>query len=154
MRVAIFTTILLTTFSPVLAQERQWTLDVSEREAFLVFGVPDTDDVGFSFWCDIGKSKISIFAPVAHTALKQNKRLHIDLAIDDEKFNIIAKASSTPGTQDSSVEALVAIDGTVMKAVGQAQTITVKVANHTASYPLVDADIKGLLRVCSGELSN
>ncbi|MDO8353983.1 MAG: hypothetical protein Q7T14_11020, partial [Aestuariivirga sp.] len=34
-----------------LAQERVWTLDQTDAEVYLVFGVPETDEVGVSFWC-------------------------------------------------------------------------------------------------------
>ena len=37
--------------APSLAQERIWTLDQTDAEVYLVFGVPETDDVGVSFWC-------------------------------------------------------------------------------------------------------
>ena len=33
------------------AQERDWALDASDQEAYLIFGVSDTDDVGVSLWC-------------------------------------------------------------------------------------------------------
>ncbi len=142
------------TINFAFAQERQWSLDTSEREAFLVFGVPDTDDVGLSFWCEIGKSKISIFAPVPHASVTKDKKIHIDLKMGDEKFNIIAKASQTPGTTTASVEAIVDENGTVMKAVKQAQLISVTALGHTANYPLIDADIEGLLRVCSASAAD
>jgi hypothetical protein len=149
----LFLTALLS-LSPAFAQERQWTLNASEREAFLVFGVPDTDDVGLSYWCEIGKPKISIFAPVPRTSLNKDQRIHIDLDIGGEKFNIIAKASQTPGTNAASIEALVDPQGTVMKASAAAQSITVSALGKTATYPLVDADFAGLLRVCSGDYNN
>jgi hypothetical protein len=154
MRIIYILLTLILTMNSAVAQERQWTLDASEREAFLVFGVPDTDDVGLSFWCEIGKGKISIFAPVPHSNVNKDRKIHIDLKIDDEKFHIIAKASQTPGTTAASVEALVDRDGTVMQAVGKSQTFAVTALNHTASYPLIDADVEGLLRVCSGSVEN
>ena len=33
------------------AQERQWSLDAGDQDAYLIFGVPDSDDVGVSLWC-------------------------------------------------------------------------------------------------------
>jgi hypothetical protein len=154
MRITYIFFVFILTMNSALAQERQWTLDASEREAFLVFGVPDTDDVGLSFWCEIGKPKISVFAPVPHSKLAKDQKIKIDLKIGTENFNIIAKASQTPGTTAASVEALVDHDGTVMKAVTRAQQIAVKALGHTANYPLVDADVDGLLRVCSGTVDN
>ena len=140
MRVFIFLTALITIFSPAFAQERQWSLDASEREAYLVFGVPDTDDVGLSFWCEIGKGKVSLFEPIDHTLLKKDKKIRIDLTMGDEKFKIVAKASTTPDSRSASLEAQVAVDGTVMQAASKAQTITVSALGHKSSCP----------RVCEG----
>jgi hypothetical protein len=41
-----------------------------------------------------------------------------------------------------------------MKASAAAQSITVSALGKTATYPLVDADFAGLLRVCSGDYNN
>jgi hypothetical protein len=154
MRFLKFSVALLISASSALAQERQWTLDASEKEAFLVFGVEQTDDVGFSFWCEIGKPKMSIFAPVPHATLKTDQRIHIDLKIDNQTFNIIAKASKNPNNGEASIEAPVAVDGTIMNAVRKAQLISVTALGHTANYPLIDADVEGLLRVCKGQFEN
>jgi hypothetical protein len=154
MRVFIILIALLATFSPALAQERQWSLDASEREAYLVFGVPDTDDVGLSFWCEIGKGKVSIFEPISHTELTKDQKIRIDLTMGEDKFNIVAKASTTPDSRSASLEAQVAVDGTVMQAASKAQTIAVSALGHKSSYPMFDADVDGLLRVCSGEVAN
>ena len=71
MRGNIFTTVLaLAAFSsPVLAQEREWAFDTGEADAYLVFGVPETDDVGVSFWCTIGSGEIRVFFPEAGDSL-------------------------------------------------------------------------------------
>lgn len=137
-----------------LAQERQWSLDASDREAYLVFGVPETDDVGLSFWCEIGTGKISIYEPVSHKLLKRDKKIRIDLSVDDQKFNIVAKATYSAETQSASLEAMVDVDGTVMAAVQRAQTIGVKALGHKSNYPLFDADVGGLLRVCSSSTTD
>jgi hypothetical protein len=47
----------------VLAQEREWNFNTGDEEAYLVFGVPESDDVGVSFWCTIGRGDIGIFLP-------------------------------------------------------------------------------------------
>ena len=154
MRALIFSLATFTSLTSAFAQERQWSLDASEREAYLVFGVPDTDDVGLSFWCEIGSGKISIFEPIAHAAIKKDKKIRVDLAIGEEKFNIVAKASTTPDSRSASLEAMVAVDGTVMKAASKAQIISVSAMGHKSSYPMFDADVSGLLRVCAGEVIN
>lgn len=154
MRFFVLLIALITTLSAALAQERQWSLDASDREAYLVFGVPDTDDVGLSFWCEIGTGKISIFEPISHATLKRDKKIRIVLAMGENKFNIVAKASTTPDSRSASLEALVAVDGTVMQAASKAQAISVSAFGHKSSYPMFDADVAGLLRVCSSEVVN
>lgn len=154
MRAIVFSIALALNCTLALAQERQWSLDASEREAYLVFGVPDTDDVGLSFWCEIGNGKISIFEPLDHKLLKKDKKIRIDLVLGDEKFNIVAKASASPESRSASLEALVAVDGTVMQAMAKAQIISVTALGRKSSYPMFEADVAGLLRLCSGEAIN
>ncbi len=61
---------------PAFAQEREWLLDAVEEDVFLVFGVPDTNDVGVSFWCKIGTGVVSVFAPLLPSmAATQNAQL-------------------------------------------------------------------------------
>ena len=57
------------------AQERQWSLDSSEDDAYLIFGVPESDDVGISFWCTMGSGEIRLFIPETDAALKSEQAL-------------------------------------------------------------------------------
>ena len=50
-----------------LAQERIWTLDQTDAEVYLVFGVPETDDVGVSFWCTQQSGIVKIVFPGVRT---------------------------------------------------------------------------------------
>ncbi len=49
--------------APSLAQERIWNLDQTDAEVYLVFGVPETDDVGVSFWCTQQSGIVKIVFP-------------------------------------------------------------------------------------------
>jgi hypothetical protein len=136
------------------AQERQWRLDASAEDAFLVFGVPDTDDAGFSFWCKIGSGTVSIFAPFDRNLIKHDQTVPVELIAGDQKFNIKMKASLDKNSKTGSIEGPVSVDGTVMKAVASALSISLNTLGHKASYPLIDADVAGLLHTCSGEILN
>ena len=46
-----------------MAQERIWNLDQTDQEAYLVFGVPETDDVGVSFWCTLQSGIVKFYVP-------------------------------------------------------------------------------------------
>jgi hypothetical protein len=71
---------LMITATASLAQERQWTMDVTETDAFMVFGVPETDDVGVSFWCTLGTPKIKIFVPEGGSDLKPFQTIKFNFA--------------------------------------------------------------------------
>src|SRR5262249_43377919 len=59
------------------AQERQWVFDTNDEDAFLTFGVPETDDVGISFWCKIQSGEARVFLPEAGEELKPGKKVKI-----------------------------------------------------------------------------
>lgn len=150
MRFITFITALALSFSGAIAQERQWSLVASDQEAYLVFGVPDTDDVGLSFWCKIGTGKISIFAPIDKSLVKRNKRTKVKLEIDDNVFPIKMKAEVIKTAKSASLEGPVSISGTVMAAASHGQDFAFTAYGHRSSYPLIDADVSGLLQTCAG----
>jgi hypothetical protein len=154
MRPFILLVVLTITSNYAFAQERQWRLDASADDAFLVFGVPDTDDAGLSFWCKIGSGTISIFAPFDRALIKSDHTTPVELMIDDQKFDIKMKVSRDPTSKTGSIEGPVSVSGTIMKAVEKANYISLTALGHRESYPLVDADVAGLLRICSGEVLN
>ena len=75
----------------VLAQERQWALDTADNDAFLVFGVAESDDVGISFWCTIGSDKLKVFVPEGSADLAPNITAPLVL-----KIGAASGAASTP----------------------------------------------------------
>jgi hypothetical protein len=154
MRFLFLVFVLLLNISFAHAQERQWRLDVSVEDAFLVFGVPDTDDAGFSFWCKIGSGTVSIFAPFDRSLIKRDQTVPVELVIGDQVFKIKMKATLDINSKTGSIEGPVSVDGTVMKAVASGISISLSTLGHKASYPLIDADVAGLLRTCSGEILN
>lgn len=154
MRLTLVLFALLSTAATSLAQEREWTLNASEKEAFLVFGVPDTDDVGLSFWCEIGTNKTSIFINGAPSQLKQNQTTNIKLMIDNKVFSVNAKTSVDHIGQRPSLEGQFKNDDPILKAAENGGTLKVTVLSQTNTYPLIDADFAGLERSCSGDVVN
>ena len=57
---------------PASAQEREWIFDTGDEDAYLVFGVPESDDAGVSFGCTLQSGEIRIFLPEAGDDLKPN----------------------------------------------------------------------------------
>lgn len=144
----------LTTSHIALAQEREWILNASEKEAFLVFGVPDTDDVGLSFWCEIGKNKTSLFINGAPLQLKQNQSTNIKVTIDDKVFVVKAKAAVDRQGRRPSLEGQLRNDDPLLKAAQNGSVLKVTVLTQTTTYPLIDADFAGLQRTCAGDAVN
>jgi hypothetical protein len=150
MRLTVFVLCFVINLQPSLAQERQWRLDASDKDAFLVFGVPDTDDAGLSFWCKIGSGTVSIFAPFDRNLIKKDQTAPVELAIDEQKFAIKMKASLDVSSKTGSLQGPVSVDGTVMQAVANSNTFSFTAFGQRKNYPLADADVAGLLRVCGG----
>jgi hypothetical protein len=145
---------LLATASISHAQEREWTLNASDKEAFLVFGVPDTDDVGISFWCEIGTNKFSIFVNNVEGPLKENQKADMVIEIDSQKFSIKAKAAIEKSGRSKSLEGQIPGNSPILKAAENGSSLKTTVQGRTNTYPLIDADVTGLLRTCAGDEVN
>lgn len=139
---------------PAVAQERQWSVDSSDKQAFLVFGVPDTADVGLSFWCDIGSNKMSLFVPVASTTAKPGQRPLVIATVNGQTFKFKSDVEKDEASGLVNVESQFSSSDAFYKTVMASDTITVQVKSEKKSYPLSDADFEGLNRACKGETSN
>jgi hypothetical protein len=151
MRIIAIVSTVLALAQPALAQERQWTLDASDKQAFLVFGVPDTADVGLSFWCDIGSKKLSLFVPVAATTAKPGQHPDVKVTVEGKAFKFKGDVEKDQASGLVNVESQFVPDSTFYKTVMNADTISVQVRSERRSYPLSDADFEGLNRACRGE---
>jgi len=130
------------------AQERQWTLDASDEDAYLIFGVPESDDVGLSLWCPIQKGEINIFVPEAHATLPAGKEVTLVIKAGDETAEIPARTEVNEEAGATSVEARANADHPVFAAMLQTDRFRVIVADEENVFPLVDADLDGLLALC------
>ncbi len=139
---------------PVVAQERQWSVDSSEKQAFLVFGVPDTADVGLSFWCDIGSKRMSLFVPVASTTAKAGQHPAVTALVGGRTYKFKSDVEKDQASGLVNVESQFSSTDAFYKTVMASDTITVQVKSEKKSYPLSDADFDGLNRACKGETSN
>ena len=81
------------------AQEREWSLDVSEEEAYLIFGVPDTDDVGVSLWCPVGKGVVRLYLPVptAEISKAEDNAAPLTITAGDGDGDIPRQGGHQPG---------------------------------------------------------
>ena len=139
---------------PASAQERQWSVDSSDKQAFLVFGVPDTADVGLSFWCDIGSKKMSLFVPVAPTTALPGQHPSVIATVGGHTYTFKSEVEKDQASGLVNVESQFSSSDAFYKTVMASDTITVQVKSEKKSYPLSDADFEGLNRACTGVQAN
>ena len=136
------------------AQEREWMLDASEEDAYLIFGVPETDDVGVSLWCRIGKGAVNIYLPVATQRLatikdaNQEKAAPLTIVAGAQTATFRGKADINREADVSSLEAEIADDHPLIAALRQADRFTVKAAGSDVIFPLFNADVESLMALC------
>ncbi len=136
------------------SQEREWSLDATEREAFLVFGVPNTDDVGLSFWCEIGSKKMSAYLPASFGNIKHGEKTTMNILVDGKQFKIPAKAAREGEGSKFTVEGHFTATDKLVASLQDAQEVAIAIKGHTAAYPMTDADFPGLLSACRGEIGS
>ncbi len=136
--------------SAATAQERQWTLDSTDNQVFLVFGVPETDDVGLSFWCEINKGTVSAYMPEPQVKLRDGERTRMTIVIDGKVTKLAGKAEKDAATGHFTVEAPFKLKDALMKRLHDGQSILVSVKGHATTYPLEDADFDGFVGACNG----
>jgi hypothetical protein len=137
--------------SSAMAQEREWSLDAADEDAFLVFGVPQTDDVGLSFWCKIGSGKISMFYPVTWTDLEEGKEREIQVNVGGQTFNLSGKSAARTEAGAASLEIEIPAQSELIASAVKNDRLTLSVDKHRGVYPLTGANFEGLLRLCRGE---
>jgi hypothetical protein len=130
------------------AQERQWSIDQTDKEAYLVFGVPETDDVGVSFWCKLQSSVIMFYAPETDAKLKVTDSLRFLIEVPPKSFRLRGKTSVNQESGAIGLEAKLKITDPIFASLQAADRFTLKVGASKQSYPLQDADFSGFLSVC------
>lgn len=146
---ALASLVLVTLPAPLHAQERQWGLDVADEDAYLVFGVPETDDVGASFWCKIGSKRIRFFTPLPASTVEDGKPAMMTLTINGKDYALKGQGASNSTTHTASVEAELPSTDPIFEDLQKADRISVKVGKHVAVYPLADANFPDLINICT-----
>lgn len=132
------------------AQERDWALDASDQEAYLIFGVADTDDVGVSLWCRTRKDMVNLYVPRPTAELEQLARRKVPLTIKagEETATFAGKIDLNRGYPSSSVEVEMPVDNPLLKALEKADRFSVKIGDQEVVFPLYNADVTTLLGLC------
>jgi hypothetical protein len=132
------------------AQEREWLLDAGDEEAYLIFGVPDSDDVGLSFWCVLRKDMVNLYLPRPTEELRKfkGKEVPVKLSAGGETVTFRGKLQLVPEGSYSSVEVEMGADHPVLAAMQKTDRLRVRVGNEDLIFPLYDADLAGLIELC------
>lgn len=131
-----------------LAQEREWSLDASDQDAYLIFGVPDSDDVGISMWCPIRQGLVNVFMPETSEDLQPGKTVPMVIEAGGTKAAFKAKTEVNEDAGIPSAEAKVPADAPVFAAMAEADRFKIIIGGQETVFPLYNADLPGLLALC------
>ncbi len=140
--------------TPVLAQERQWTLASIDKQAFLIFGVPNSEDVGFSFWCETGKGQMTAFVPERQIPLKVGAKVSMLVSVDGKQQTLRGIVAKDAASGQITVEGKFSLKDILISRLQGGQSLSVSVKGHTHTFPFGGADFAGLLSACKGEDTN
>ena len=150
----MFIRLLITLCSLVLAttiataQERVWNLDQTDHEAYLVFGVPETDDVGISFWCTLQSDIVKFYVPETDPNLKIADDVAFELSILDKAYPLKGKTTTNEESGSISIEAELKTTDPIFSALETTSHFSVQAGTSNQIFPLEEADFPGLLEVC------
>lgn len=130
------------------AQERQWIFDAGEDDAYLIFGVPDTDDVGISFWCGARSGEVRIFIPAADPAMQPDADVTFALTAGEETFKIAGRTAADEMSATTSIEAAIPATDPLFTVLQKSDRFKVVTGTVEHVYPLIDADVAGLIELC------
>jgi hypothetical protein len=133
------------------AQEREWLLDAQDEDVYLLFGVPETDDVALSFWCKIGSGKLKLFVPQGGWSAKRLKDMSFQIIIGDKAHNFVGTVTEDDDQQTASIETELTTDHSVLGELKTADRFSVISEKRTVTVPLGEADIAGLLKLCGAK---
>ena len=133
---------------PVAAQEREWILDAADEDAFLLFGVPETDDVGVSLWCKIGSGKVKLFFPDGSPSLAPDIKADFKINIEGKEHVLNGTTTANDMTGATSIEAELSADDGLFAELQKADRFRVVISSHSTIFPLIDAGLDNLLRLC------
>jgi hypothetical protein len=144
--------ILVTTLTSLsAAQERQWMLDTNDTESYLIFGVPETDDVGVSFWCTLRSGRVKLFVPEAGPGLTVGNDVNFKLQAGEESFGLTGRVSANEEAASTSIEAEFGAGEPILAALEATDRFALEIAGERRVFPLIDADLESFLSLCRPE---
>jgi hypothetical protein len=153
MRTVLLTALLASTIFeaiPAFAQEREWTLQTnSDDEAYMTYGVPDTEDIGLSFWCKLGSKKVNLYIPRSGWKSGSAKQIDITVTAASTTIHTKAKLQNDGKPDNTSLEVMIETNNEIITALPEAQHLDIDTGKHKTIIPLYDAPVTNLLRLCN-----
>jgi hypothetical protein len=147
-RLPIMLAALVLASAPSLAQERTWTLDQTDAEVYKDFGVPETDDVGVSFWCTQQSGIVRLYFPDSDPKLKPGMEVNFKLEVAAKSYPLKGKTAFNEESAGTSLEAELKTTDPMFAALQTANHFTVKAGSTSHVFPLGEADFPTFLDVC------
>jgi hypothetical protein len=147
-RVPILCVALIMSATAALAQEREWSWGTSDTEGYLVFGVPESEDVGISFWCTQGSGEIRVFVADANVKLAADIDTAIDFAVGDKNFTVKARTMANELDATTSAEGASPATEPLFPALQATDRFTVAVAGESQTFPSAGQDFANLIEAC------
>lgn len=147
-RVPILCVVVIMSATAALAQEREWSWGTSETEAYLVFGVPESEDVGISFWCTQGGGEVRVFVADANSKLAQEIDTAIEFTTGDKNFKVAARTMANELDATTSAEGALPATDPMFPALQTSDRFTVSVAGESQTFPSAGQDFANLIEAC------
>lgn len=131
------------------AQEREWLFDTGDEDAYLVFGVPETDDAGVSFGCTLQSGDIRLFVPEAGEELKPDQKIAVTIVVGGKTFTFGATTSANEMSGSTSAEAEIPAGDAIFADLRKADRFEIRAGTEDNIFPLEGADFDSLVRACT-----
>ncbi|MFO0991566.1 MAG: hypothetical protein U1E67_06505 [Hyphomicrobiales bacterium] len=147
-RVPVLCVAVIMSATAALAQEREWSWGTSETEAYLVFGVPESEDVGISFWCTQGAGEVRVFVADANVKLGADIDTTIEFTANDKKFSVKARTMANELDATTSAEGALPAADPVLPALQGTDRFAVSVGGESQTFPSAGQDFANLIEAC------
>ncbi|MGE0008477.1 MAG: hypothetical protein AB7S92_23220 [Parvibaculaceae bacterium] len=133
---------------PAWAQEREWIFDTAYEDAYLIFGVPESEDAGISFGCTLQSGEIRMFIPEAGDDLEPDRQIKLTIRAAGKTFTYDGVTSSNQMAATTSAEAAIPADDPLFTDLRNTDRFAVKTGAEENIFPLDGADFEGLVGAC------
>ena len=145
----VMSALLIVVALPAAAQEREWSFDTADQDAYLIFGVPESEDAGISFGCTLQSGEIRLFVPEAGDDLKPDQKIKVIISAAGKDHTYDGLTSPNEMAATTSAEATIAAGDPLFADLRNTDRFTVKTGTEENIFPLEGSDFESLVRACS-----